>query len=135
VTFTAPAAGSYSIGIVFRGTWGATAGHIRKSPLRVKFDASAPVANNKFNGPLATEWAKEEIRQLVAMTKKTMDGLTREVPEDSLPILLDVKSHLYTVAEKHGDVKLSRDMAQRCVVVVVVVLFLLLMSSSLSSSS
>ena len=111
VTYTAPDAKTYAIEIVFKGTWGATAGPIRKSPIKVKFDAAANPANNKFNSPLVADWVREEIRALAAMTKKTYDGLTKEVPEDSLPMLLEVKSHLYHVAEKHGDVKLSKDMA------------------------
>ena len=83
------------------------------SPFTVTFEADAPAENNTFKGPLVSEHMRSEVKSLNNFTKKTMDGLTREVPEDSLPILLDVKTHLFNVGAKHEEVRLQRDAAQR----------------------
>jgi hypothetical protein len=118
VTYTVPSAGAYKVSIDFKGTWGATSGPIRKSPFTVTFDAAANPANNSFNGPLMADWIRDEIKNMCTMTKRTYDGLIREVPEDSIHVLLDVKSHLHNVTEKHDEVKLIRDSAQTSVGVV-----------------
>jgi hypothetical protein len=113
VTYTVPTAGTYAVSIDFAGTWGATPGAIRRSPVNITFDASANAANNTFSGPLLADWIRDEIKNMSAMTKRTFEGLTREVPEDSIHILLDVKSHLYNVTEKHDEVKLTKDATSR----------------------
>lgn len=97
----------------FKGTWGATPGPIRHSPVSVVFDAAANPANNSFSGPLLSDWIRDEIKNMCTMTKRTYDGLCREVPEDSIHVLLDVKGHLHNVTDKHEEVKLARDSTQR----------------------
>jgi len=116
VTYTAPAGGSYRIAVEFDGTFGGPAGPIRGSPFNVHVvDGAAPGANkenNKFTGSLVWDTARELVEQGSATAKTTLDGISREVPADSLDLLLSVKNNLSNVAGKEAEVMLKFDVAR-----------------------
>ena len=112
VTYTAPENGTYKVFVEFEGTHGGQAGPIFGSPFECEFPEGADKANNKIDGPLCMDTLKSDIKKAGHFSKKTYDGLTREVPADSLPVLLDVKTHLHNVtaeaAQQEGNINRCR---------------------------
>jgi len=111
-SYTAPEACRVKVFVEFDGTFGGAEGPVFGSPFTCDFAEGADKANNKMEGPLVLDHLKSTIKGAGLFAKKTYDGLTRDVPADSLPILLDVKTHLHNVnakaAEQEGNMNHAR---------------------------
>jgi len=111
VSYMAPAVGHYKVSVDFLGTYGGKAGPIRGSPFKVNFNDDGKVENNKITGQLLWDSAKELIESAGRTAQDTLTGITKEVPADSLEILISVKNHLSGVVTREPEVRLKLDTA------------------------
>jgi dynein heavy chain len=116
VRYTPPEAGAYRMAVEFTGTHGGQAGPIRGSVFTVQVadGTGAAASNNAWAGSAYMESIKDDIKMLNNFARQTLDGLQREVPADSLEVLLAVKTHLSHVGEHADREKLRIDCITAC---------------------
>jgi dynein heavy chain len=116
VGYTPPEPGTYKIDVTFDGTFGGHAGPVRGSPFMVTAvdGTEHPHAkeSNKFGSALVWDKARDLIEAASHTSKHILDGITREVPEDNLEVLLSVKNSLSGVVSKEAELRLESDVAQ-----------------------
>jgi dynein heavy chain, axonemal len=117
VTFTLPDADSeYEISVVFKGTFGGKAGHLRGSPFVVQADNDAGRDKNSMTGPLVMDSIRKEVAELAKFARQTENGLKAKVPEDNLNALLKMKEHIHNATARKGEIDLSFDRSRAVIV-------------------
>jgi hypothetical protein len=117
VTFTLPDADSeFEISVVFKGTFGGKAGHLRGSPFVVQADNDAGRDKNAMTGPLVMDSIRKEVAELAKFARQTESGLKAKVPEDNLAALLKMKEHIHNATARKGEIDLSFDRSRAVIV-------------------
>jgi len=117
VTFTLPDADSeFEISVVFRGTFGGKAGHLRGSPFIVQADNDAGRDKNAMTGPLVMDSIRKEVAELAKFARQTESGLKAKVPEDNLQALLKMKEHIHNATARKAEIDLSFDRSRAVIV-------------------
>ena len=99
----------YEVSVVFKGTYGGKAGHLRGSPYKIKMEEGASRDKNTMTGPLVLEAIRKEIADLTKFTRATENGLKAKVPENSLQALVKAKEHLHNATARKEEIDLAFD--------------------------